>query len=133
MKKLRLLVSLLLIFTLHAGVIRKERTPIQNTQTDPIALKKKLEELKDGEKGPPTPTFEFYEGRNFQTKSPVGNQPEEAGVSQPQDHIPDFGDPVPENLEGVKKEPAEDDWWAEGWGQDDTKKDAGASKWEEKW
>ncbi len=131
--KLRLLILLIAVFVLHAGVIRKERTPIQNTQTDPIALKKKLEELKDGEKGPPVPTFKFYDGREFQTKSPVDNKPAQDESRQSKDQIPEFGAPVPENLEGQQKEPAQDDWWSESWGQDDTKKDAGASKWEEKW
>jgi hypothetical protein len=55
------------------GVINKEFNPINENQTDPISLKKKMEELKDGQKGAPTPSFKFFDKENaeFQTKDPM--------------------------------------------------------------
>ncbi len=131
----RIVPFLILVLLLNSGAIRRERDIIRETQTDPISLKKKLEELKDGEKGPTTPTFEFYEGKDFQTKAPVDNKPETAGVDDTKDHIPQYGDPVPENLEGIEEEKqGEDDWWTEGWGgESDPPKDAKTTQWEEKW
>lgn len=132
---LRIVPFLILVFLLHSGAIRRERDIILETQTDPISLKKKIEELKDGEKGPTTPTFEFYEGRDFQTKVPVDNNPEAAGIPQVHDHIPQYGDQVPENLEGIEQEKqGEDDWWTESWGgETEPPKDAKTAQWEEKW
>lgn len=132
---LRIVPFLILVFLLHSGAIRRERDIILETQTDPISLKKKIEELKDGEKGPTTPTFEFYEGRDFQTKVPVDNNPETAETPLVHDHIPQYGDPVPENLEGIEQEKqGEDDWWTESWGgETEPQKDAKTAQWEEKW
>lgn len=136
MKLLRLVPLIILVFAVHTGAIRRERDIILETQTDPISLKKKLEELKDGEKGPTTPSFEFYEGKDFQTKPPVDDKPENAGQAAPQDVIPDYGAPVPENLEGIEAEDKAhtDDWWTESWGEDSTpQKGAGTQDWQEKW
>lgn len=132
---LRLVPFLMVILVLHAGAIRKERDIITETQTDPISLKKKLEEIKDGEKGPTTPTFEFYEGKDFQTKAPVDNKPEAADSLAVKDEIPQYGEPVPENLEGIEQEKqGEDDWWTESWGSEsDPPKEAKTTEWEEKW
>ncbi len=55
-----------LMFTafLNMGTVRKQVDPILKTQTAPIKLKDKLEEIKDGEKGPATPVFTWYGGGN---------------------------------------------------------------------
>ena len=133
--KSRMIPFLILVLVLNSGAIRRERDIITETQTDPISLKKKLEELKDGEKGPTTPSFEFYEGKDFQTKAPVDNKPAGAEEQAAKDDIPQYGDPVPENLEGIEEEKqSEDDWWTEGWGgESEPSKDTKTAQWEEKW
>lgn len=120
-------VCLFLIFCLgfHTGVIRKKHDPILDTQTDPIKLKKKLEELKDGKKGAPTPSFRFYDkSEDFQTKTAIeDDKVTTQGISS--QNIPDLGDPLPENLEGL-----EEDWWAEDWEEAEAESE---QNWQEAW
>ncbi len=56
--------SLMLAAFLNMGTVRKKENAVIKTQTAPIKLKDKLEEIKDGEKGPATPTFGWYGGKN---------------------------------------------------------------------
>jgi hypothetical protein len=64
-------VSLTVFLALNAGAIRKNDDPIVKTQTDPISLKDKLEETKDGVKGAPTPSFAYYGKEKFLVKTAV--------------------------------------------------------------
>lgn len=70
------------------------------TQTNPIAYKDKMEELKDGEKGAPSPSYKFYPKDRFLTDPPM----EKEGETQPEDNLPEWGEPIPENLEGWEDE-----------------------------
>lgn len=56
---------------LNLGTIRKKDDPILNTQTDPIAYKEKMEEIKDGEKGAPMPSVTLYAKEKFLAEGPV--------------------------------------------------------------
>lgn len=120
-------ICLFLIFCLgfHTGVIRKEYNPITDTLTDPITLKKKMEELKDGQKGAPTPSFHFYDkSEDFQTKTAIEDDAQMVeGIGS--GAIPEIGDPLPENLEGT-----EEDWWAEDWSDSEPKDE---QTWQESW
>jgi len=71
-----LLVFLLaIVFLLNTATVRRRKSAVGRTQTDPIKLKDKMEEIKDGEKGPATPQFSWYGGGNgFMGKSPVGTR-----------------------------------------------------------
>ncbi len=70
-----LILLLVVIFMLNTATVRRRKSAILRTQTDPIKLKDKMEEIKDGEKGPATPQFGWYGGGNgFMSKSPVGVQ-----------------------------------------------------------
>ena len=78
MKKMSLLASLVLMGTiLNLGSIRKQEDPITKTQTEPISLKQKMEEMKDGPKGAPTPSFKLYPKEGFQIEPPVAHAEEE--------------------------------------------------------
>ncbi len=88
---------------LNLAAVRKKEDPILLTQTNPIAYKDKLEETKDGEKGPPSPTYKFYPRNKFLTEPPVETEPEESPVHE-EGEIPEWGDPIPENLEGWEDE-----------------------------
>jgi len=46
------------------------------TQTDPITLKAKQEEIKDGVKGAPTPSMVFYGHESFMVDPPYEEKPE---------------------------------------------------------
>lgn len=112
---------MLAICALNTAAIRRERDAVRETQTDPISLKKKLEELKDGEKGPTTHTFEFYKAKDIQMMLPVDTKTEEdSQQAARKDVLPAYGDPVPENLEGIEAEDAAptEDWWSESWGDE---------------
>lgn len=63
------------VFILNSGTVRKKEDPIRDTQTDPIAYNKKMEEIKDGEKGAPTPSFQYYGGEPFLKSPPVDKKP----------------------------------------------------------
>ncbi len=62
---------------LNMGVIRKDEDAVLKTQTDPISLKQKIEETKDGVKGAPTPTFRYYDREDFLTRSPMASAEED--------------------------------------------------------
>jgi hypothetical protein len=96
------------------GVINKEFNPINENQTDPISLKKKMEELKDGQKGAPTPSFKFFDKENaeFQTKDPMVSEKEE--IRREKETLRSSEDPLPENLEGAEG----DNWWEESWSEE---------------
>lgn len=125
-KDVKILFLLVFCLGFHTGVIRKEYNPIVDTQTDPITLKKKMEELKDGQKGAPTPSFHFYDkSEDFQVKTAIEEDSEVTGsVSE---GIPALGDPLPENLQGE-----EGDWWAEDWSEDEKAQEQ-QDFWQESW
>ncbi len=69
-----LVLMLTAFFVLHVGSVRKKDDPIRNTQTDPIALKDKMEEIKDGEKEAPLPSFKLYPKSRFLTELPMESE-----------------------------------------------------------
>ncbi|HXV28395.1 MAG TPA: hypothetical protein VD913_05445 [bacterium] len=87
-----------LIALLHVGSVRKQEDPIVMTQTNPIAYKDKMEEIKDGEKGAPSPTYKYYPKGRFLVEPPMEKEPEES-LESGVDQIPDWGEPIPEDLE----------------------------------
>ncbi|MFZ5802215.1 MAG: hypothetical protein ACOY3K_03765 [Candidatus Omnitrophota bacterium] len=90
---------------LQIAPIRREEDAIRKTQTDPIAYKKKMEEIKDGEKGAPAPPMEFYDKRTFLTEPPVEKEKKE----EPLDRLPRPDEPIPEDFGNWE----EDLWWQE--------------------
>ncbi|MBI3307517.1 MAG: hypothetical protein HYZ84_06915 [Candidatus Omnitrophica bacterium] len=122
-KKPAIFLLLILCFMLHAGTLRKNEDPILKTQTNPILHKQKMEEIKDGEKGAPAPTWKLYPKEKFLAEAPVAEDKKEQ-TPEPSDRIPVAEEPIPENLEGVTElssEPSldeneksqEEDWWLE--------------------
>jgi hypothetical protein len=99
------------IAILNLGTIRKKDDPILRTQTEPISVKEKLEEIKDGEKGPPTPSFQLYPRNGFLTEPPF--ETGKAAAGQLQAKIPELGEPIPEDLGGTEELEVGDEWWAE--------------------
>lgn len=133
--------SIILVCLLNMGVIRKNEDPVGDTQTDPVTLKKKLEELKDGPKGAPKPSFKFYiKDEKFQVRTAVETFAETNLLAprDPDDAIPAWGDPVPEDLTGLEQDERED-WWAEDGpaGEEDeaapSESKSRSAAWEESW
>lgn len=60
---------LFLIAFLHVNAILKAEDPIADTQTEAILYDQKMEQEKDGVKGPATPKMIYYGGQGFLTKS----------------------------------------------------------------
>jgi len=79
MKKITLFLSVMIVVIgfLNSGTIRKKEDPILKTQTDPITYKQKMEEMKDGPKGAPTPSFKLFPKENFMSDPSVGAAKEE--------------------------------------------------------
>lgn len=122
-------VFVLMMASLNLATVRKKDDPILKTQTDPILLKDKQEEIKDGEKGAPTPSFKWYAFNWFQTDSPASRDTE---AINPQgtsgSPLPDFGDPLPEKDAAS----AQQDFWNDdnlwNFDQDDQSQPATADK-----
>ncbi len=76
-------VLLLLVF-IHGGAVRKKDDPILRTQTNPILYKEKMEEMKDGEKEAPLPSFKLYRKEEFLADPPMAAEPkrESRGIYQ---------------------------------------------------
>jgi hypothetical protein len=71
--------ALLVCAFLNLATVRKRQDPIASAQTGPISLQQKLEETKDGPKGAPSPSLQFYKGGSFLTKTPM-ETPKEAAA-----------------------------------------------------
>ena len=121
--KLNILAVIMMISVMSIGAVRKKENPILDTQTNPIAFKQKMEELKEGEKGAPTPSFEHYSKEEFLVDPPV-SEVEEAPSTEQLNEIPEWGEPIPEDLSESEPEPGSEpsqgeedektiDWWFE--------------------
>ena len=99
-----LLIGIVITSLMNLATIRKKEDPITKTQTSPIALNDKIQELKEGPKGAPTPSFRLYDKSKFFTDSPV-DQKETKEEKQSQDEITELGRLSPE------EEFQEEDWW----------------------
>src|SRR3990167_1766661 len=109
-KLLWVMAWLLLAGVFNLAAVRKKQDPIQQTQTDPILYDKKMEEIKDGEKGAPLPSIVYYAKNKFFVDPPVTDQRDSnldiyAGVP--------YGEDLPEDLTGFEDEEAGDSWWLE--------------------
>jgi hypothetical protein len=74
MRKLRaclLVAAVVVTGFLNAGAVLQREDRIAQTQTDPILYEQKMEEIKDGEKGPSMPKIEYYKRSGFLTTAPV--------------------------------------------------------------
>ena len=111
---------LCLIGILHSGTIRKERDPVEETRTSPIAYKAKMEEIKDGVKGPPTPSFTLYSKSRFLAETPmaIGDEGLEAETQAEAEEEGETG--------------GEDDWWVEELGEEPEGEEIDASGLKEK-
>ena len=97
---------------INLGTIRKKENPILKTQTNPIAWKDKLEEIKDGVKGPPAPSWKLYPKSRFQTEDLIHHQGSESEPRGAGDKIPELGAPIPEDQRDKTKD-SNEDWWHE--------------------
>jgi len=111
-KELRLLVIVVVCLSLiHTGkILRKENVVVQKTQTNPIKLTKKMEEIKDGEKAAPQPSMSFYGNEQFLVEPPYRKKLEDV-MSEAESKIPQIGEPLPENLTGLEEEGVDLSWW----------------------
>ena len=103
---------------LNLGVILKDEDPIADAQTSPISLKQKLEEIKDGPKGAPSPSFTFYSKAGFLTESPMKTMPAEEGrqgeqTGTKEDEEKANPNAIPADIDRNDKMAGEDDWWSE--------------------
>ena len=97
---------------LNLGTIRKKDDPIARTQTNPITFKQKQEELKDGPKGAPAPSFTLYPKTRFLMDPPVSDKSKESPKPDQKKLI----EPAPEEVqywEEDKDGKGEEDWWSE--------------------
>lgn len=109
MTKVVILVSAIVAMSslLNLGTVRKKEDPVLKTQTDPISYKQKMEEMKDGPKGAPTPSFNLYPKAGFMTDPAVEVAKEEAALETE----------TPDQEQVTEVSAAEDeeagDWWSD--------------------
>ncbi len=82
---------------IHVGTVRRTDDPIRNTQTDGIAYQQKLEEEKDGKKGPLAYSVKYNPSDTFFVDPPFNEKEKSAAKEKA----------VPE------KPAALSDWWEE--------------------
>ncbi|MDP3920904.1 MAG: hypothetical protein Q8R76_08885 [Candidatus Omnitrophota bacterium] len=105
----------------NLATVRKDDDPILKTQTNPISYKKKMEELKDGVKGPPSPSYVIYSKINFFVDPPMDSKYkrlDDDGVM-----LPEVEDLLPQEFGEVQEEAFDASWWGEDW--DDSSADKG--------
>lgn len=100
------------------GSIRKNQDPILETQTSGILHKDKMEEIKDGEKGAPTPSFKLFDKFGFLAEPPINE--EQKNIENENGYLPDSNAVLPENpipdevYEAMGNTPDDEDaWWME--------------------
>lgn len=129
-----------LALVLQIGTIRKDENIILKTQADPISLKQKTEETKDGVKGAPAPSFTFYEKETFLQAAPTQTQKEEENKPKPQEsQLPEAsfqekesGEAPDEMKEQGEEMPENEDWWVEDSGSDSSDPGSGTESEEDK-
>jgi hypothetical protein len=112
-----LLPLLLVVFCLNMGAIRKNDDHVVQTQTDPILYEKKMEEVKDGDKGPSMPVMAIYKKSNFLSQGSVNQEaPVESPKKEAKVAIDELTEELPDDLGGsVSGDASEEDyWWSDG-------------------
>ena len=113
----------LVLSLLQLGTIRKAEDPILSTQTNPIAHQEKMDEIKEGEKGAPSPSFKHFEKEKFLIDPPMEKMEEETENLEDA-YIPRLGEPLPDHSEeAVSAEKDEKEWWYTDLGDDSELKD----------
>ena len=100
------LIVVILVSLLNLATIRKKEDPIAKTQTDPIAFNDKIEELKEGPKGAPTPSFQLYAKSKFFTELPVDQKQTKESKEEGKGKVTELG-------KLGEEEEFEEDWWME--------------------
>lgn len=77
-QKLGMMVWLGAILALHGNAILKNEDPIQAVQTEGILYEQKMEQEKDGVKGPATPKVIYYGGQGFFNRTSIASDEEES-------------------------------------------------------
>ncbi len=157
MKPLSLKSCLLLTLCLaccNLGVMLNKDDPVAKTRTDPISWKAKQEEIKDGVKGAPMPSLEYYKRQKFLVDDPYEKEQERlaphkqtAPVTEEAETAEDEGEtgywweadePEPEQAPASENEKSEkpaspsteDELW---WGEQDEKSEESAEDSEDYW
>lgn len=109
---------LFLSSVVNLGTVRKKEDPILDTQTNPIGYKQKMEEIKDGEKGAPSPSFKHYTKAGFLTDPSLESKGPDATKDQ---ELPAPDDVLPEDLSDEQEESSEElseDNWVDDWDEE---------------
>lgn len=92
MKQLQLISLMIIIALLNLASIRKSEDPVINTQTNPIAHQEKLEEIKEGEKGAPSPLFIHFQKEPFLIDPPMNHDQNEEDLLEPLTYVPSLSE-----------------------------------------
>ena len=114
-------VVIFLIGVFNLATIRKQEDPIEKTRTQPIAFKAKMEEIKDGVKGAPSPSYTLYKRSAFLSDSPM-----KAGLEIAENE--DIGKPPEITEVAQKEEGSEEDWWVDELDEEKDPTDEGSEK-----
>jgi len=77
-RNIPLFIFVLVLAALNTGTIRRNEDPIRDTQTNPIGYQQKMEEEKDGKKGPLLYSVKYNPSDKFMVAPPVAAEGEQA-------------------------------------------------------
>lgn len=96
-KKILFFILVGVLAGVHVGTVRRTDDPIRNTQTDPIAYQQKMEEEKDGKKGPSSYSVKYNPSDTFFVAPPFDEKEKVSAKEKSR----------------VEKPSALSDWWEE--------------------
>ena len=88
---------LMILALISLAAVYKEDDPVADTQTNPIAYKDKMEEIKQGEKEAPKPSFNLIAKEKFMIDS---NLEEEKPQDSSEKNQAPLGEDLPEDIKG---------------------------------
>ncbi len=125
MNRTFLWLSLGLLAFLNMAAVNKAQDPIRDTQTNPIGLNEKTDELKDGQKEAPKPSMKLYPDQGFLAQSNLSSKNTDEGTAALKDDKSAASDTSMDaadedaNEDKWEAEPSDDKWEDESYNQDD--------------
>ena len=107
---------------LNTATVRRKQTAVSKAQTAGIKLKDKLEEVKDGEKGPATPSFGWYGGKDgFMSEPPFNKDKPESSIAAEVPPVSEVELAQPQLPSGEEYSEESVESWDDDWAEDEAK------------
>lgn len=117
---------IVLFSVLQVAAVNKAEDPIRDTQTNPILIDEKNEELKDGQKEAPKPSFKLYPEQGFLSDSNLSDEDADSdsdSAAEDEMYLSEDSESDAEELETWEPAADEDKWDEESYNQEDEYQD----------